>query len=75
MPRPTGRVVRSPSNPMLYTVRLQYGAVVEAASQEEAYHKVCKKLRESPGMYISRVEPGGGAKRKRSLLGMFFLGP
>ena len=48
----------------LWTVQLQYSVVTEADSEAEAYRKVCARIKEEPGMFVSRVQPGIPSKHR-----------
>lgn len=56
-----------PPRPMLYTIKLTYQIVVDAASQSSAHKMACKKMKESPELFISRVEMGGGSHPPKPL--------
>jgi hypothetical protein len=58
----------------LFTVKLTYCVIVDADNAALAYTKACKKLKDDPGAFVSRVEAGGDTRKKRSLFGMLFLG-
>jgi len=59
---------------MLYTVYLQYSVIVDAETNGGAYRQLAKKMRSDPGLFITRVIPGGGEKKNKSLLRQLFLG-
>lgn len=69
-----GGVTLFPNLTMLYTVYLQYSVVVDAETNGGAYRQLCKKMRSDPGLFITRVTPGGGERKKKSLLRQFLLG-
>jgi hypothetical protein len=57
----------------LYLCRLQYGFRILASSQEEAYQKACKIIRDNPEAALAGVEIATMFK-KRGLLRTFLLG-
>lgn len=53
---------------MIYQVKLQYGFIVEATNQTDAFNKAVKMVRDNPSSHISGIYQASGPKRKTSLL-------
>lgn len=52
---------------MIYQIKLQYGFIVDAANQTDAFNKAVKMIRENPSSHISGVSQASAPKKKTSL--------
>lgn len=59
---------------MLYQVRFQYGYILDADSQREAFRKARAKLQENPESAISKIDPYGTPKGKPGLIKRIITG-
>jgi hypothetical protein len=53
---------------MIYQIKLQYGFLVDATDQTDAYNKAVRMIRENTGSHISGVYQASAPRRKTSLL-------
>jgi len=53
---------------MIYQIKLQYGFMVDASNQTDAFNKAVRMIRENPSSFISGVVQASAPKRKTSLV-------